>query len=227
VIQLEQFRRKKAAKKSAAAVEQAKPSIPDVVEKSPPVVNTASLGDGLVSDVEPNAASMSSVPPAKYENGPISSSGVAESQSNGPATAAASAGVSSISPQQDAVSGSGSKLYGNLSFSDLVNGHHENWGGNTALKKDEPSPDKEVQPTSRLNAFGNTDSLGLPSSANTLPSWGRDSLSAQVRDTEQSSSYPSSNLFGRSESIYTQDYSRNNDIFDRFRGNFDSLYLYL
>jgi hypothetical protein len=99
-----------------------------------------------------------------------------------------------------------------LSFSHLVNGHHENWRGNTALKKDEPSPDKEVQSTSRLNA----DSLGLPSSADNLPSWGRDSLSTQVRDTGQSSSYPSSNLFGRSESTYTQDYSRNNDIFDRF-----------
>jgi hypothetical protein len=83
VIQLEQFRKKKKAKKSAAAVEQAKPLIPDVVEKSPPIVNTASLGDELASGVEPNAASTSSVPPAKYENGPIRSSGVAESQSNG------------------------------------------------------------------------------------------------------------------------------------------------
>jgi hypothetical protein len=226
VIQLEQFRKKKAAKKSAAAVEQAKPSVPDVVEKTPPIANTASSADGLVSDVEPNAASTSSASSAKYENGLISSSKVAESQSNGPVTVSASAGVSSISPQQDTVSDGGSKFYGNLSFSDLVNGHHENWRGNTGLKKDEPSPDKEVPSTSRLTAFGNTDSLGLPPSADTLPSWGRDSLSSQVRDTEQSSSYTSSNLFGRPESTYTQEYSRNNDIFDWFRGKFDALFSY-
>jgi hypothetical protein len=223
VIQLEQFRKKKAAKKSTAAVEQAKPSVPDVVEKTPPIANTASSADGLVSDVEPNAASTSSASSAKYENGLISSSKVAESQSNSPVTISAFDGVSSISPQQGTVSDGGSKFYGNLSFSDLVNGHHENWTGNTGLKKDEPSPDKEVSSTSRLNAFGNTDSLGLPPSADTLPSWGRDSLS---RDTEQSSSYTSSNLFGRPESTYTQEYSRNNDIFDRFRGKFDALFSY-
>ncbi|KAK3166291.1 hypothetical protein QOZ80_1AG0043940 [Eleusine coracana subsp. coracana] len=201
---LEQFRKKKAAKKSAAAAEQVKPSVPDVVDKSPPIANTVRLGEGLVSDSEPRATNTSSLPSAKYENGPISSSRVA-------------AGVSSISPQQDAVSDGGNKFYGNLSFSDLVNGHHENWRGDTALKKDEFSPEKEVQTASKLNAFGNTHSLVTLPSADTLPSWRRDSLSSQELDTEQSSSYTSSSLFGRSENTYTQDYSTNNDILGRFR----------
>ncbi|XP_062207846.1 protein BLISTER-like [Phragmites australis] len=214
---LEQFRKKKAVKKATAYVEQAKPIVPDVVEKPPPIANTAaSSGDGLLSDVEPNIASTSSVPSAVYENDPLSSSRGAEFLSNGPASVSASVGVTNFSSQQDAVSDGGSKFYGNLSFADLVNGHHENWRGDTALKRDEHNPDKD-QSTSKVSAFGNTNSLGSPYSADTVPSWGRNSLSSQARDTEQSSSYSSSTLFGKSESSYTQDYSRNNDIFGQLR----------
>ncbi|PAN26923.1 hypothetical protein PAHAL_5G047400 [Panicum hallii] len=217
---LEQFRKKKAAKKAtavAASAELAKPPVTDVVENPPPIASTASSGDGLVSDIEPNQASTSSVPSALYESGPASSSRSAESQANGPVSVNASVGVSNVRPQQDAVSDGGRKFYGNLSFSDLVNGHHENWRSDAALKRDEHSPDKDVQSTSKLSAFGNTNSLSLPSSTNTLPSWGRNSLSGQVPDTEQSSSYSSSTFFGKSESAYTQDYSANNDIFGRLR----------
>ncbi|XP_039850453.1 protein BLISTER-like isoform X2 [Panicum virgatum] len=191
---LEQFRKKKAAKKATAvatSAEPAKPPVTDIVENPPPIASTASSGDGLVSDIEPNQASTSSVPPA-------------------------SVGVNNVRPQQDAVSDGGSKFYGNLSFSDLVNGHHENWRSDAALKRDEHSPDKDVQSASKLSAYGNTDNLSLPST-NTLPSWGINSLSGQVRDTEQSSLYSSSSFFGKSESAYTQDYSANNDIFGRLR----------
>ncbi|XP_062229376.1 protein BLISTER-like [Phragmites australis] len=214
---LEQFRKKKAAKKSTAIAEQAKPAVPDVAENTPPIANTASSGDGLAPDVEPNTASTSSVPSAVYENGPTSSSRGADFLSNGPAIVNASVGLSNVSPQQDAVSDGGSKFYGNLSFSDLVNGHHENWRGDTALKRVEHSPDKDVQSTSKLSAFGNTNSLGSPYSANTMLSWGRNSLLSQAHDTEQTSLYSSSTLFGKSESTYTQDYSTNNDIFDQLR----------
>ncbi|CAL4972522.1 unnamed protein product [Urochloa decumbens] len=217
---LEQFRKKKAAKKAtavAASAELAKPPAPDVVENPPPIASTASAGHGLVSDAEPNKESTSSAPSSVYETGPASSSRFAESLSNGPVSVNASVGVSNVRPQQDAVSDGGSKFYGNLSFSDLVNGHHENWRGDAGLKRDEHSPDKDVQATTKLSAFGNTNSLSLPSSTNALSSWGRNSLSGQVRDTEQSSSYSSSNIFGKSESTYTQDYSTNNDIFGRSR----------
>ncbi|CAO1940666.1 unnamed protein product [Urochloa humidicola] len=217
---LEQFRKKKAAKKAtaiAASAEPAKPPAPDVVENPPPIDSTTSSGDGLVSDAEPNKESTSSAPSSLHETGLASSSRVAEPLSNGPVSVNASVEVSNVRPQQDAVSDGGSKFYGNLSFSDLVNGHHENWRGDAALKRDEHSPDKDVQATSKLSAFGNTNSLSLPSSTNTLPSWGRNSLSGQVRDTEQSSSYSSSTIFGKSENAYTQDYSTNNDIFGRLR----------
>ncbi|CAO2181968.1 unnamed protein product [Urochloa humidicola] len=190
---LEQFRKKKAAKKAtaiAASAESAKPPAP--VENPPPIASTASSGDRLLSDVEQNQESTSSAPSSVYETGPASSSRVAESLSNGPVSVNASVGVSDVRPQQDAVSDGGSKFYGNLSFSDLVNGHHENWRGDAALKRDEHSPDKDVQATTKLSAFGNTNSLSLPSSTNTLPSWGRNSLSGQ-------------------------DYSTNNDIFGRLR----------
>ncbi|KAG2602811.1 hypothetical protein PVAP13_5KG710100 [Panicum virgatum] len=213
------FRKKKAAKKATAvatSAEPAKPPVTDIVENPPPIASTASSGDGLVSDIEPNQASTSSVPPAAYESGPASSSRSAESLSNGPVSANASVGVNNVRPQQDAVSDGGSKFYGNLSFSDLVNGHHENWRSDAALKRDEHSPDKDVQSASKLSAYGNTDNLSLPST-NTLPSWGINSLSGQVRDTEQSSLYSSSSFFGKSESAYTQDYSANNDIFGRLR----------
>jgi hypothetical protein len=210
LIQLEQFRKKKAAKKAtAASAEQAKAPAPDVVENPPPIVNAGSLGDGLVSDVDPNQASTSSVPLSVYENGPASASRGAEFLSNG--------------PQQDAVSDGGSKFYGNLSFSDLVNGHHENWRGDGARKKDEHSPDKDVESKSKLSAFGNGSSLNLPSTEN-MPSWGRNSLSSQVHDTEQSSSYSSSTLFGKSKNAYAQDYSTNSDIFGRLRGKFEALF---
>ncbi|CAD6228552.1 unnamed protein product [Miscanthus lutarioriparius] len=213
---LEQFRKKKAAKKAtAASAEQAKAPAPDVVENPPPIANTGSLGDGPVSDVEPNQASTSSVPSVVYENGPASASRGAEFP-KGPVTVNTSVGVSNVRPQQDAVSDGGSKFYGNLSFSDLVNGHHENWRGDEARKRDEHSPDKDVQSTSKLSAFGNNSSLTLPSTDN-VPSRGRNSLSSQVHDTEQSSSYSSSTLFGKSENAYTQDYSTNNDIFGRLR----------
>ncbi|CAD6235378.1 unnamed protein product [Miscanthus lutarioriparius] len=214
---LEQFRKKKAAKKAtAASAEQAKAPALDVVESLPPIANTGSLEDGPVSDVEPNQASTSLVPSAVYENGPVSASRGAEFPSNGPVTVNTSVGVSNVRPQQDAVSDGGSKFYGNLSFSDLVNGHHENWRGDEARKRDEHSPDKDVQSTSKLSAFGNNSSLTLPSSDNAT-SWGRNSLSSQVHDTEQSSSYSSSTLFGKSENAYTQDYSTNNDIFGQLR----------
>ncbi|XP_021312085.1 uncharacterized protein LOC8056158 isoform X2 [Sorghum bicolor] len=214
---LEQFRKKKAAKKAtAASTEQAKTPTPDVAENPPPIANTISLGYGPVSDVEPNQASTSSVPSVVYENGPASASRGAEFLSNGPVTVNTSVGVSNVRPQQDAVSDGGSKFYGNLSFSDLVNGHHENWRGDEARKRDEHSPDKDVQSTSKLSAFGNNSSLTLPSTDN-VPSWGRNSLSSQVQDTKQSSSYSSSTLFGKSENAYTQDYSTNNDIFGRLR----------
>uniref|UniRef100_A0A804QXI5 Uncharacterized protein n=2 Tax=Zea mays TaxID=4577 RepID=A0A804QXI5_MAIZE len=200
---LEQFRKKKAAKKAtAASAEQAKAPAPDVVENPPPIVNAGSLGDGLVSDVDPNQASTSSVPLSVYENGPASASRGAEFMSNG--------------HQQDAVSDGGRKFYGNLSFSDLVNGHHENWRGDGARKKDEHSPYKDVESKSKLSAFGNGSSLNLPSTEN-MPSWGRNSLSSQVHDTEQSSSYSSSTLFGKSKNAYAQDYSTNSDIFGRLR----------
>ncbi|KAL6616591.1 hypothetical protein ACP70R_038861 [Stipagrostis hirtigluma subsp. patula] len=211
---LEQFRKKKAAKKATTTAEQAKPAVPDVVENPPPNVNTASSGGGLVIDAEPSTASTPSVSSAVYENGPISSPIGAEHLSNGPAIANAPVGVSNPSTQQDTASDGGSKFYGNLSFSDLVNGHHENWRGDTSLKKVEHSADKDVQSTSKLGAFGNTNSLDLPSTADTMPSWGN-SLSSQRRDTEQSSSYSSSTLFGKSEGTYN--YSANNDIFGRLR----------
>ncbi|KAF8664962.1 hypothetical protein HU200_054282 [Digitaria exilis] len=212
---LEQFRKKKAAKKATAvatSTEQAKPPAPDAVDNPPRIASTASSGDGLVSDVGQNQASTSSVPSAVYESGLAISSKGAESLSNGLVSA-----NSNIRLQQDAVSDGGSKFYGNLSFSDLVNGHHENWRGDAAQKGDEHSPDKDVQPTSKLSSSGNTNSLGLSSSTDTLPSWGRNSLFSQVRDTEQSSSYSPSTFFGNSENAYTQDYSTNNDIFGRFR----------
>ena len=195
------------------------------MENPPPIASTASSGDGLVSDIEPNQASTSSVPSAVYESGPASSSRSAESLSNGPVSVNASVGFNNFRPQQDAVSDGGSKFYGNLSFSDFVNGHHENWRSDAALKRDEHSPDKDVQSASKLSAYGNTNNLSLPST-NTLPSWGINSLSGQVRDTEQSSLYSSSSFFGKSESAYTQDYSANNDIFGRLRGKFDVLFFY-
>jgi len=195
------------------------------VENPPPIANTGSLGDGPVSDVEPNQASTSSVPAVVYENGPASASRGAEFP-KGPVTVNTSVGVSNVRPQQDTVSDGGSKFYGNLSFSDLVNGHHENWRGDEARKRDEHSPDKDVQSTSKLSAFGNNSSLTLPSTDN-VPSRGRNSLSSQVHDTEQSSSYSSSTLFGKSENAYTQDYSTNNDIFGRLRGKFEALYSYM
>ncbi|ONM35234.1 BLISTER [Zea mays] len=192
---LEQFRKKKAAKKAnAAGAEQAKVPAPDV---------------------EPNQASTSSVPWAVYENGPESASSGAEFLSNAPVNVYTSVGVSSVRPQQDAVTDGGSKFYGNLSFSDLVNGHHENWRGDEARKRDEHSPDKDVQSTSKLSAFGNS-SLTLPSTDN-MPSWGRISLSSQVHDTKQSSSYSSSTLFGKSENAYSQDYSTKSDTSSQLR----------
>lgn len=229
LIQLEQFRKKKAAKKATAAAASAEPAklpAPDVVQNPPPIASTASSGDRLVSDVEPYRESTSSVPSAAYESGSASSSRGAESMSNGPVSVNASVGVSNVTAQQDGVSDVGSKFYGNLSFSDLVNGHHENWRGEAALKRDEHSPDNDVQPTSKLSAFGNTNSSSLPSSTNTLPSWGRNSLSDQTHNTEQSSSYPSSTIFGNSESAYTQDYSTSNDIFSRLRGKLDILFFF-
>ncbi|KAJ1286764.1 hypothetical protein BS78_03G376700 [Paspalum vaginatum] len=213
---LEQFRKKKAAKKStAASAEQAKSPSPDVVENPLPTANTASLGGGLVSDVEPNQASTSSVPSSVYENGPAGAARGAEFLSNGPSTVNTSVEVSNVRPQQDGISDGGSKFYGNLSFSDLVNGHHENWRGDAALKRDGHIPDNDVQSTFKLSASGNTNSL--PSSTDNVLSWGRNSLPSQVRDAEQSSSYSSSTLFGKSESVYPQDYSANNDIFGRLR----------
>lgn len=215
---LEEFRKKKkkAAKKATAAVvDQAAPVVPSVVENPLPNSNNGNPGQGLVSDLDSSTPSTSSAPSASYENGPTTSSRFAEFLSNGPVVADASANVSTVAPLQDAVDDGGSKFYGNLSFSDLVNGHHDDWRGDTARKRVELSPDKDVPVTSKLSAFGNTDSGSQ--STEVLSKWGGNSSLGQVHGIEQSSSFSSGNLFGKSESTFSQDYSPENDIFGRLR----------
>ncbi|KAF7032244.1 hypothetical protein CFC21_043441 [Triticum aestivum] len=216
--QLEEFRKKKkkAAKKATAAVvDQAAPVVPSVVENPLPNSNNGNPGQGLVSDLDSSTPSTSSAPSASCENGPTTSSRVTEFLSNGPVVADASANVTTVAPLQDAVDDGGSKFYGNLSFSDLVNGHHDDWRGDTARKRVELSPDKDAPLTSKLSAFGNTDSGSQ--STEVLSKWGGNSSLSQVHGIEQSSSFSSGNLLGKSESTFSQDYSPENDIFGRLR----------
>ncbi|KQK11145.1 protein BLISTER isoform X2 [Brachypodium distachyon] len=214
---LEEFRKKKkkAAKKAAPVADQATPAVSTVVDTPLPNANNLSAGAGLVSDVDSSIASTSSVPSASYDNGPISSSRGTEYPSNTPVVVNASASVSNVGLPQDAFGDGGSKFYGNLSFSDLVNGHHEDWRGNATRNRVEFSPDKDAPLTSKPSAFGNTNSGSHP--AEVLSNWGRNSSLSQVHGTEQSSLYSSSSLFGKSERTYSQDYSPENDIFGRLR----------
>ncbi|VAH67517.1 unnamed protein product [Triticum turgidum subsp. durum] len=189
---LEEFRKKKkkAAKKATAAVvDQAAPVVPSVVENPLPNSNNGNTGEGLVSALDSSTPSTSSAPSASYENGPTTSSRVTGFLSNGPVVADASANVTTVAPLQDSVDDGGSKFYGNLSFSDLVNGHHDDWRGDTARKR----------------------------STEVLSKWGGNSLLSQVHGIEQSSSFSSGNLLGKSESTFSQDYSPENDIFGRSR----------
>ncbi|KAM3353547.1 hypothetical protein ACQJBY_024610 [Aegilops geniculata] len=216
--QLEEFRKKKkkAAKKATAAVvDQAAPAVPSVVENPLPNSNNGNTGQGLVSALDSSTPSTSSAPSASYENGPTTSSRVTGFLSNGPVVADASANVTTVAPLQDAVDDGGSKFYGNLSFSDLVNGHHDDWRGDTALKRVELSPDKDAPLASKLSAFGNT--VSGSQSTEVLSKWGGNSSLSQVHGIEQSSSFSSGNLFGKSESTFSQDYSPENDIFGRSR----------
>ncbi|EMS53290.1 hypothetical protein TRIUR3_23314 [Triticum urartu] len=216
--QLEEFRKKKkkAAKKATAAVvDQAAPVVPSVVENPLPNSNNGNTGEGLVSALDSSTPSTSSAPSASYENGPTTSSRVTGFLSNGPVVADASANVTTVAPLQDSVDDGGSKFYGNLSFSDLVNGHHDDWRGDTARKRVELSPDKDAPLTSKLSAFGNTDSGSQ--STEVLSKWGGNSLLSQVHGIEQSSSFSSGNLLGKTESTFSQDYSPENDIFVRSR----------
>ncbi|KAM3334700.1 hypothetical protein ACQJBY_029247 [Aegilops geniculata] len=216
--QLEEFRKKKkkAAKKATAAVvDQAAPVVPSVVENPLPNSNNGNTGQGLVSDLDSSTPSTSSAPSASYENGPTTSSRVTGFLSNGPVVADASANVTTVAPLQDAVDDGGSKFYGNLSFSDLVNGHHDDWRGDTVHKRVELSPDKDAPLTSKLSAFGNT--VSSSQSTEVLSKWGGNSSLSQVHGIEQSSSFSSGNHFGKSESTFSQDYSPENDIFGRLR----------
>ncbi|KAF0916458.1 hypothetical protein E2562_007542 [Oryza meyeriana var. granulata] len=215
---LAEYRRKKnkVAKKAAETADQAAP-VPDTLENPPPNATSTNSGDKLASDVDTNMASTSSVPPVVYENGPTSSSRGDEFLSNSPAPVNASVSVSNPAPLHDISSDGGSKFYGNLSFSDLVNGHNEDWRGDAAQKREEHSSDKDVALKSKLSAFGNTNSSISHSSGEIFPSQGRNPLLSEVSDTEQSSSYSSGSLFGKADGTYNQDYSGNNDIFGRFR----------
>uniref|UniRef100_M8BU74 Uncharacterized protein n=1 Tax=Aegilops tauschii TaxID=37682 RepID=M8BU74_AEGTA len=215
---LEEFRKKKkkAAKKATAAVvDQAAPVVPSVVENPLPNSNNGNPGQGLVSDLDSSTPSTSSAPSASYENDPTTSSRVTGFLSNGPVVADASANVTTVAPLQDSVDDGGSKFYGNLSFSDLVNGHHDDWRGDIAHKRVELSPDKDLPLTSKLSAFGNTDSGSQ--STEVLSKWGGNSSLSQVHGIKQSSSFSSGNLLGKSESTFSQDYSPENDIFGRLR----------
>ncbi|CAM0884280.1 unnamed protein product [Alopecurus aequalis] len=215
--ELEEFRKKKkkAAKKATTVVDQAAPAAPSAAENPLPNSNNAIPGEGLVSDLDSNAPSTSSAPSATYENGPTSSSRSEESVSNGLAVVDTSANVSNVTPLQDAVGEGGSKFYGNLSYSDLVNGHHDDWRGDAARKRVETIPDKDAPLTSKLSAFGDTYSGS--NSAEVLPNLGGNSYLSQANGAEQSSSYSSGSLFGKSGSTYSQDYAPENDIFARFR----------
>uniref|UniRef100_A0ACD5XAP5 Uncharacterized protein n=1 Tax=Avena sativa TaxID=4498 RepID=A0ACD5XAP5_AVESA len=215
---LEEFRKKKkkAAKKATTVVDQAAPAAPSAVENPLPNSNDANSVAGLVSDLDPNLPSTSSAPSGAYENGPTSSSRSEDFLSNGPVVVDASANVSNVTPLQDAVGDGVSKFYGNLSYSDLVNGHHDDWRGDASRKGVETSPDKDAPLlSSKLSAFGNTNSGS--SSAEVLSNWGGNSSLSQVYATEQSSSISSGSLFGKSESTYSQDYSPEIDIFGRLR----------
>jgi hypothetical protein len=215
--QLEEFRKKKkkAAKKATTVVDQAAPAAPSVAENPLPNSNSGIPGEAPVSDLDSSTPSTSSAPSAAYENGPTSSSRSEEFLSNGPVVNA-SANVSNAGPLQDATGDGGSKFYGNLSYSDLVNGHHDDWRGDAARGRAETSPDKDAPLTSESSAFGNTSSGS--NSAEVLPNWGGNSSLSQVHSTEQSSSFPSGSLFGKPERTYSQDYSPENDIFGRLRG---------
>uniref|UniRef100_A0ACD5XGP5 Uncharacterized protein n=1 Tax=Avena sativa TaxID=4498 RepID=A0ACD5XGP5_AVESA len=215
---LEEFRKKKkkAAKKATTIVDQAAPAAPSAVENPLPNSNDANSVAGLVSDLDSNIPSTSSVPSGAYENGPTSSSRSEDFLSNGPVVVDASATVSNVTPLQDVVGDGGSKFYGNLSYSDLVNGHHDDWRGDAAHKGVETSPDKDAPLlSSKLSAFGNANSGS--SSAEVLSNWGGNSSLSQVYGTEQSSSFSSGSLFGKSESTYSQGYSPEIDIFGRLR----------
>jgi hypothetical protein len=145
--------------------------------------------------------------------------------SNGPVAVNASANVSNVTPLQDAVGDGGSEFYGNLSFFDLVNGHHDDWRGDAARKRVDLGPDKDAPITSKLSAFGNNNSGS--NSAEVLSNWGGNSSLSQVYGTEQSSSFSSGSLFGKSERTYSQDYSPENDIFGRLRGKSETLFSFL
>lgn len=211
---LEEFRKKKkkATKKATTVVDQAAPAAPSVVENPLPNSNNGIPGEAPVSDLEP---STSSAPSAAYENGPASSSRSEEFLSNGPVVVNALANLSNAGPLQDATGDGGSKFYGNLSYSDLVNGHHDDWRGDAARERVETSPDKDAPLASESSAFGNASSGS--NSAEVLPNWGGNSSLSQVHGTEQSSSFSSGSLFGKPERTYSQDYSPENDIFGRLR----------
>uniref|UniRef100_A0A0D9V9D5 Uncharacterized protein n=1 Tax=Leersia perrieri TaxID=77586 RepID=A0A0D9V9D5_9ORYZ len=215
---LAEYRKKKnkVAKKAAETAEQAAVPVPDALEKPPPNVTSTNLVDKLASDVDANKVSASSVPSAVHENGPMSSSRD-EFLSNVPALVNASASVSNHAPLHGVSSDGGSKFYGNLSFSDLVNGHNEDWRGDAARKREDRSSDKDLALKSKLSAFGNTNSLTSHSSGEIFPNQGRNPVLREASDTEQSSSYSSGGLFGKSEVTHNQDSSANNDIFGRFR----------
>ncbi|KAL5227114.1 hypothetical protein ABZP36_015379 [Zizania latifolia] len=217
---LAEYRKKKnkVAKKAAETADQATAPVPDSLENPPPNATSTNSGDMLVSDMDSNTASTSSAPSAIYENGPTSSSRGEEFLSNGPAPINASVSVSNPAPTplQDVSSDVGSKFYGNLSFSDLVNGHNEDWRGGAARKR-EDSIDKGTPLKSKLSAFGNTNNSGSHSSGEVLSSQGRNSVLSEVNDTEQSSSYSSSSVFGKTEGMHTNVFSANNDIFGQFR----------
>ncbi|KAL5220141.1 hypothetical protein ABZP36_024854 [Zizania latifolia] len=215
---LAEYRRKKnkVVKRAAETADQATAPVPDSLENPPPNSTSTNSVDRLVSDVYSNTTSTSSTPSAIYENGPTSSSRGEEFLSNGPAPVNASVSVSNPAPLQDVSSDGGSKFHGNLSFSDLVSGHNEDWRGDVASKR-EDSPDKDTTLKSKLSAFENTNSSGSHSSGEVLSSQGRNSVLSEVNDTKQFSSYSSSSLFGKTEGMHTHNYSTNNDIFGRFR----------
>ena len=199
--------------------------VPSVVENPLPNSNNGNTGEGLVSALDSSTPSTSSAPSASYENDPTTSSRVTGFLSNGPVVADASANVTTVAPLQDSVDDGGSKFYGNLSFSDLVNGHHDDWRGDTARKRVELSPGKDAPLTSKLSAFGNTDSGSQ--STEVLSKWGGNSSLSQVHGIKQSSSFSSGNLLGKSESTFSQDYSPENDIFGRLRGKIEALFSYV
>ncbi|KAG8054256.1 hypothetical protein GUJ93_ZPchr0001g31489 [Zizania palustris] len=218
---LAEYRKKKnkVAKKAAETADQATAPVPDSLENPPPNATSTNSGDRLVvSDMDSNTASTSSAPSAIYENGPTSSSRSEELLSNVPTPINASVSVSNHAPTplQDVSSDGGSKFYGNLSFSDLVNGHSEDWRSGAARKK-EDSIDKGTPLKSKLSAFGNTNNSGSHSSGEVLSSQGRNSVLSEVNDTEQSRSYLSSGVFGKTEGMDTNVFSANNDIFGQFR----------